>query len=384
MDLLGRLAALQNARESVTGSAERASADLLKLAAETDELERERDRVMRSRDEARALGAAAEASVADLITERDDAAGRAAGAHAHAEGLARAVDGLQSERDGLLGRLSSLEEIVASHSAFDEGVRALLARPEGLEVLGVVADSVEADSADERAVEAFVSDRLQAVLTPEVDHALRGVRYSRNRGRAGGRSSRFHRGHGHLAAEDRTARLREVASSENAALGLLSDRVRVTGAYAAAIRAALPDAVVVGRLEDALELAARHRGIAFVTPAGESVRGPLVEGGRGIKGLLAPRREVRESKARLVEIDAALGEARRQHAEQTATSEAAAAEARALGERIHAAEKDLVAIRHDLAAAEEEAGRAERKARVLETERRQAEEEKGAAAVRLA
>src|SRR5438552_1678929 len=149
VDLLGRLAALQNARESVTGSAERAGADLLKLAAETEELERERERATRLRDEARARGDAAEASLADLVAERDDAARRAAGAHVHADGLARAVDGLQSERDGLLGRLSSLEEIVANHSVFDEGVRALLARPEGVDVNGVVADSVETDFADE-------------------------------------------------------------------------------------------------------------------------------------------------------------------------------------------------------------------------------------------
>jgi chromosome segregation protein len=124
--------------------------------------------------------------------------------------------------------------------------------------------------------------------------------------------------------------------------------------------------------------------VAFVTPAGETVRGPLVEGGRAVKGLLAPRREVRESKARLVEVDAGLADSRRRHAEHSAASEAAAAEARAVGERIHAAEKDLVAIRHDLASAEEEAGRAERKERILDTERRLAEQERGSAAVRLA
>jgi chromosome segregation protein len=380
VDLLGRLAALQNARESVTGNAERAAALLLKLAAETGELDRERERVARLRDEARARGDAAEASLLDLVAERDDAAARAAGARAHAEGLARAVDGLQSERDGLLGRLSSLEEIVASHSAFDEGVRALLARPEGFEVLGVVADAVETDSADERAVEAFVGDHLQAVLTPDAAHALRGVRYLEESGAGRGTFLPVST----AAAPEHTERLRAVASGESAAQGLLSERIRVTGAHAAAIRASLPDAVVVGRLEDALELVARHRGVPFVTPAGETVRGPLVEGGRGVKGLLAPRREVREAKVRLMEIDALLGDARRQHAEQEAASEAAAAEARALAERIHAAEKDLVAIRHDLAAAEEEAARAERKARVLDTERRQAEQEGGAAAVRLA
>jgi len=385
VDLLGRLAALQNARESVTGNAERAAADLLKLAAEIDEVEREGERVSRLRDEARARGDAAETTLRALVAERDDAAARAAAAQAQAEGLARAVDAFQSERDGLLGRLSSLEEIVASHSAFDEGVRAMLARPDGVEVLGVVADSVEADSADERAVEAFVGDRLQAVIIPDAAHALSGVRYLEESGAGRGTFLPVAAAEGDApAAEERTARLRYVASAEGAARGLLSDRMRVTGPHAAAIRAALPDAVVVGRLEDALELSVRHRGVAFVTPAGESVRGPLVEGGRGIKGLLAPRREVREAKARLVEIDAALLDARGRHAEQVATAEGAGAEARALGERIHAAEKELVAIRHDLAAAEEEAGRAERKSRILDTERRQAEEEKGAAAVRLA
>ena len=62
---------------------------------------------------------------------------------------------------------------MATHSAFDEGVRALLrAAPRGLEVLGVVADALETDSAHERAVEAFLGDRLQAVLVPDAGHAL--------------------------------------------------------------------------------------------------------------------------------------------------------------------------------------------------------------------
>jgi len=184
-------------------------------------------------------------------------------------------------------------------------------------------------------------------------------------------------------APQQTERLRGLASQDGAA-GLLSDRIRVSGPHAAAIRALLPDAVVVASLEAAVDLAARHAGVAFVTPAGETVRGPLVEGGRAVKGLLAPRREVREAKARLVEVDAALADSRRRHAEQAAASEAASGEARAVVERIHAAEKDLVAIRHDLASAEEEAGRAERKERILDTERRLAEQERGSAAVRLA
>jgi chromosome segregation protein len=379
VDLLGRLAALQNARDSVTGSAERAAADLLKLAGEAEELERERQRVAGLRDAARARGEAAGASLAQLVAERADAAARGAEAHAQAVGLAREVETLQSERDGLLGRLSSLEEIVASHAAFDEGVRALLARPEGLEVLGVVADSVEVDPADERAVEGFLGGHLQAVLVPDAAHALGGVRYLESSGAGRGTFLPVEP----ALAQEQARRLREVVSRE-AASGLLSDRIRVTGPHAAAVRASLPDAVVVGTLQEAVPLAARHRDVAFVTPAGETVRGPLVEGGRAVKGLLAPRREVREVGARLVEVDASLAELRRRHAEHSAASEAAADEARGVAERIHAAEKELVAIRHELATAEEEAARAERKGRVLDTERRLAEQERGTTAVRLA
>jgi chromosome segregation protein len=379
VDLLGRLAALQNARDSVTGSAERAAADLLKLAGETEELERERQRVTGLRDAARARGEAAEASLAQLLAERDDAAARGAEAHAQAVGLAREVETLQSERDGLLGRLSSLEEIVASHAAFDEGVRALLARPEGLEVLGVVADCVEVDPADERAVEGFLGAHLQAVLVPDTAHALGGVRYLESSGAGRGTFLPVEP----ALAQEEARRLREVVSGGGAA-GLLSDRIRVTGPHAAAVRASLPDAVVVGTLEEAVPLAERHRDVAFVTPAGETVHGPLVEGGRAVKGLLAPRREVREVGARLVEVDASLAELRRRHAEQSAAAEAAADEARGVSERIHTAEKELVAIRHELATAEEEAARAERKGRVLDTERRLAEQERGTTAVRLA
>jgi chromosome segregation protein len=378
--LLGRIATLQNARASVTGSADRAAADLLKLAGERDELERERGRAVALRDSARARGAEAESLAAELVRVRDDAQGRAAAARARADALGSEADALQSERDSLVGRLSSLEEMVATHSAFDEGVRALLDRPDGVEVLGVVADAVETDSVHERALEAFLGDRLQAVLTTDTSHALRGIRYLQESGA----------GRGALlpVASARTRSdcgpLREVADQEPKARGLLSDHYRVTGPHAAQIRAALPDAVLVETLDDAFEVVARHGPVPCATLPGETLRGSIVEGGRGVKGLLAPRREVREITSRRAELEQHLAEARQGQRTAAAAEESAAAEARAVEERIHAAEKDLVAIRHDLAAAEEEAVRLARKTAVLETERSQAEQERGAAAVRLA
>ena len=180
VDLLGRMAALQNARESVTGNAERAGgrpAEARRRARGARARARARREALR---EARGRAASeAEALLARLVraSATRPRRARARGAGRRPRRWRARPRRAQSERDGLAGRLSSLEEIVATHAAFDEGVRALLARPEGLDVLGVVADAVETDSAHERAVEAFLGDRLQAVLVPDAAHAVRGVRY---------------------------------------------------------------------------------------------------------------------------------------------------------------------------------------------------------------
>jgi chromosome segregation protein len=378
--LLGRIASLQNARESVAGSAERASADLLKLAAEMQELERESTRVSTVTGEMQARGAAAESLLAGLQAEREDARARGTDARGRVETLAREAEALQSERDSLAGRRASLEEMVATHSAFDEGVRALLSGPEGIEVLGVVADALETDSAHERAVEAFLGDRLQAVLTRDAGQALAGIRYLQESGAGRGALLPL------ASARTRSdcGPLRDIARQEPRARGLLSDLYRVTGPHEAAIRAALPDAIVVDTLEDAFEVIARQGPVACATLAGEAVRGSMVEGGRTVKGLLAPRREVREVGSRHEEVEALLHDARLRGQAAAAEADAAFAQVRDLEERIHAADKEMVAIRHGLAAAEEEAARLGRKRVVLDTERSQAESERGAAAVRAA
>jgi chromosome segregation protein len=378
--VMSRVAALVNARESTTGNAERAAADLLKLAAERAELERERAAAQAGAAGARERRQQAEALREGLVRDRDQAAARAAEAKDKAEGLERAAGAVQSEGDSLAGRLASLEEIVATHAAFDDGTRALLARPAGVDVLAVVADLLESDRAHERAVEAFLGDGLQAVLVPDAEHAVRGVRYLEESG--AGRGSFLPLGT--AAGASAPHALREAAREEPRVKALVSDLYHLVGPHAQAVRASLPDGLVCETLEDALHVAGRHPHLPCVTLAGETVRSPLVEGGRGVKGLLAPRREVRELTARRLDLQGELESLRARQAEEAARAGTGDAEAHALEQRIHDAEKDLVAIRHDLAVAEEELSRLERKHAVLEAERRQAEEERGTAAVRLA
>jgi len=377
---MGRIAELSNARESVSGNAERASADLLKLAAENEELQRERTRVTTLHADAEKLRVEAEALLAELSQARAHAQSRGDAARSQAEAHAREAEALQSERDSLAGRLASLQEMVATHSAFDEGVRALLQKPEGLEVLGVVADGMETDSAHERAVEAFMGDRLQAILTPDAATAIRGIQYLQSGGAGRGTFLPLASARKEFDCEC----LRDVQRAEPRVSGLLSDLYRVSGPHAMEIRASLPNGLVFASLEDALEVQSRHPAIPCVTLSGETIRGCMVEGGRAVKGLLAPRREIREVTARLAELEPALAASRTGQAEQTRLADSALAEARTLENRIHASEKELVAIRHDLGVAGEELSRIERKATVLDTEKRQAEEERGAAAVRQA
>jgi chromosome segregation protein len=372
VSLMGRLAALQSNRASVSGAADRASATLLKLGGETEELERERERLQQAKTAAQQRGTEAEALRDTLSGQRDEATARSRAARERGTALAREAEAAQSERDSLAGRLASLEEMVSTHSAFDEGVRALLARPEGVDVLGVVADSVDTDHEHERALEAFLGERLQAVLVPGSADALRGVRWLQESG--AGRGSFL------PLASARTkngcAALSDIARQESKARGLLSEKYRVSGPHAERIRAALPDALVVDTLEDALEVVERQGPVACVTRNGETLRAGLVEGGREVKGLLAPRREIREVTARHAELETRLSELRaaQQEAEQQAAQ--ADAESQELQQRIHAAEKDLVAVRHELATAEEQWSRLVRKAGVLDTERAQAEQER--------
>ena len=289
---------------------------------------------------------------------------------------------MQSERDGLAGRLASLEEMVATHSAFDEGVRALLAGPDGIEVLGVVADAVETDSGYERAVEAFLGDRLQAILTADAAGALRGIRYLQESG--AGRGAFLPLASARTKAD--CVALRDVAgagaASARAARRRLSrDRAARRGHPAPRFRKRWSS--IRWRMRSR---SSRSQGpVACVTLAGETLRGSMVEGGRGVKGLLAPRREIREISVRQEQVEAAPARRARARAGGLHARGSGLRGGRAaLEERIHAAEKDLVALRHDLAAAEEEMARLQRKEAVLDTERGQAEQERGAAAVRLA
>ena len=270
-------------------------------------------------------------------------------------------------------RMESLAELEAARAAYGDAAREVLTAGGGISHHGSVADHLEVDPADERAVEAGLGDVLQFVVVPSRADALAGVALaaSRNAGRCG-----------FLIAAEVTppAPPRAASPVVPAASGLrsMAEVVTVSG----------PGAAVVGRLlqrrwlAPSIEQATAAAGAIpdpIVTPEGVVVRGAdSVEGGRksAAHGLLTARRETKELEARLVsrraEVDR-LKAAVEEH-DAGAGREAAALEAARAEE--HAIEKHLVGLEMQQTRLAEEQSRLASRQALLETERRHLDEER--------
>ena len=165
-------------------------------------------------------------------------------------------------------------------------------------------------------------------------------------------------------------------------VGRLSDLYRVALPEGDSIKQGLCDAVVVRRLEDALALSLTLD-ISVVTLDGEVVRGAWVEGGRGGRGFLAPRREVKEIKEREEAIDHRLQELKLREGAVAARIEAALHAIKETEDSIHVAEKGLLSLDHEKTALEDEKVRADRKLQVIDVEMKQADSERAAGEVRI-
>ena len=149
--LIGQITSLQNSRSANETLADRASAEIEKLGAEQAELDLARSENRERLESARSTEREARERRDSVSQDRAAAEARRLEGEERRADLTSRADRRRRERDGIAGRLESLEEIVATHAAFDEGVRQLLDRPEGMEVLGVVADCVETSSQYEAA-----------------------------------------------------------------------------------------------------------------------------------------------------------------------------------------------------------------------------------------
>ena len=374
LSALTRISALGSARGAAHERVERAQASLSKLKTEFDEVSRECYRVKSSLVLAasrREEGEAAKGVLLDRLrkAKRDRIEGET-----ERGDLGRELDGLHRERDQLAGRRASLEELVATHGAFDAGVRALLDDRAASGVLGVLADAIEVGPEHEKAVEGFLGDALQALVVRNAETARAGVVRLAESGE--GRAS-------FLILGRPPGGFAPLATPNDVRiLGRLSDLYRVGLPDGDSIKLGLCDALVVKNLEGALSIS-ESLDVPLVTLDGEVVRGPWVEGGRGGRGFLAPRREVKELKEREGAIDGRLQELKLREGVIAARIDAALLAIKETEDAIHDSEKSLLSLDHEKTALDDEKVRADRKLQVIDVEMKQAESERSAGEIRI-
>ena len=374
LSALTRISALGSARSAAHERVERAQATLSKLKTEFDEVSRERERVEAALIQTESRREDVEKARAELVETLASARKDRAEAEAEKGDLGRELDTLHRERDQLAGRRASLEELVATHGAFDAGVRALLDDRSTSGVVGVLADTIEVASEHEKAVEGLLGDALQALVVPNAETARAGVVRLAESGE--GRAS-------FLILGRQPGACAPLGTPDDARIiGRLSDLYKVGLPDGEAIKLGLCDALVVRHLEDALSLS-ETIDAPIVTLGGEVVRGAWVEGGRGGRGFLAPRREVKELKEREAAIDERLLELKLREGAVAARIEAALLAIKQTEDAIHNAEKSLLSLNHERTALGDEKVRADRKLQVIDVELKQAESERAAGEVRI-
>jgi len=204
-------------------------------------------------------------------------------------------------------RLQSLQELQKNHEGYNHGVRTIMARTEGdgnrRGIICLIADVLETESRYEKAIEAALEKRLQAVVVEAEEHALSAIEYLH--AETGGRVSFIARNSGR----------KPVAEAEGAT-SLLSV-VKIKNGYEDVIRDLLGDILVTGTLPTALSIwRDMKQKVTIVTEAGDCIDDSgILTGGSGDvagAGILKRNREIRESSEELKIRDAALANMRRE------------------------------------------------------------------------
>ena len=365
--------ALRHAIQHAADQIDRVGITLSKLDVERDDLRRESETL--EADRAQAAGQAAQtrealARVADarraleveLTTMRGDYDGRV-----------RAIRAREQEAAAAEARLASLQELASNHADFGDAARAVLAQADAsVSPRGAVADYLDVDRRYERAVEACLGDLLQYILVDGHEQAAAGL--SLVRAGAAGRC-------GFVVAGGAVADASAPVWSHVPGVVAVTDAVRISGPYAAALRSVLAESYVAETFEQAVAFA-RVSDAPVATLEGDVLRGAhLVSGGARVeaRGILATRREIKELGERTQAERELLARAADEVARLEGSIAAAAGLLAGLQGEQHEHEKALVGVEAQLARTADEAARQARKADVIALERRRAEEEREAA-----
>ncbi len=253
-------------------------------------------RATNSRDGARVTmsewDAALRAAEADLVAAQ----------HAARDAVARG-DQLSARRDAMRESLASARDRVSQTTYKIDSLRTLLTSLESqdeevrraiLELIPNAAsasESVRAGEGFEAALDTLLREVSKATVVDSAKTALEAIARLRQRGAGRG---------AFLNVEPALSRL--APAGEPALRGDAHYAVVGQGAVADAVRTAIPEAYIVGNLQEAIERAKNRPSATFVTLEGDIVRGPLLIGGKAegaTPGVFSLKRQLSDLEALL-------------------------------------------------------------------------------------
>ena len=281
----------------------------------------------------------------------------------------QAADDLQRDLSRLRARRESLEEILSHHAYTTETVKTMFAAIEKGEVanfkpIGILADIVEVDPRYERAAEDFLREELEFIVVNSWDEARQGVGLLRS----------DMQGHATFLVHPERPVPGETPAlgPETGVTGRLADHIQLQNGLAESASTLLPKlrgCYLVEDEEAARKLAVRYPDLYFLLPSGVCYRGYTVSGGRkSAAGPLALKRELRELRPKLVELERSFEENR--GASEAAEERIAAltAEREQLRTDLEGAQRTALGLQHELQRLDEQSQRSERRRSVSEQE----------------
>ncbi len=289
------------------------------------------------------------------------------------------ADRLQQELSKLSARRDSLEEILSHHAYTTETVKNLFSVIQrdpvaGFEPIGILADYVEVDPRYEKATEQFLHEELEYVVVKSWQEAQQGIQLLR----------RELQGYATFLVHPESPVTAETPAlgPETGVAGRLADYIQLTNGLSGSASTLLPrlrSCYLVQDEDAARRLAVQYPDLHFLVPNGLCYRGYTLSGGKKtVAGPLALKRELRELRPRISEIEqrlaavaSSLAAAEEQIGQQTETIET-------LRRELQDLEKAALAGDHQLRQLNDHADRAQRRLAVarLEIERLRQEEQR--------
>jgi chromosome segregation protein len=289
---------------------------------------------------------------------------------------------LQKEVSKLGARRDSLEEILSHHAYTTETVKNLFttigASPvAGFEPVGILADFVEVDPKFERATEEFLREELEYVVVHSWQEARQGIHLLRSE-MQGFATFLVH-------PEAPVAEETPALGPETGVVGRLAEKIRLTNGLSASASTVLPrlrSCYLVEDEETARRLALQYPDFHFLLPSGVCYRGYTVSGGKkSAAGPLALKRELRELRPTIQNLEQSLETASSEAAQAEQQITARTAEMEAVRAQLQNLEKAALAAEHELRESKNHVDKAERRLSLarLEMERLTHEQERAAA-----